>query len=190
MVSVPHAWEQEQETHARPDHPDVPSFARIGCALNIVLSPQRSAGQARYLREEGYQLPVRDEPHAASAYRRHLKASSAEEEAHRLRVTMIRPERNMPEVPRPSGVLLWCQFQLPVARRGSAPRLSRNHVFGVLYGTSREASRGSSFSADIAGGGGSVKGNTDGTDLRGQTPGVLANMAILPDFLNGWVNVI
>ena len=78
-----------------------------GCALNIVFSPQRSAGQARYLREEGCQFPVQDEPHAANACGRHLKALSSEEEAHRLRVTMIRPERNMPEVPRPS-VRVYC----------------------------------------------------------------------------------
>ena len=106
-VSVSRVSDTEQGTHARPDHPDVPSFARIGCALNIVFSPQRSAGQARYLRDEGCQFPVQDEPHAANACGRHLKALSSEEEAHRLRVTMIRPERNIPEVPRPS-VRVYC----------------------------------------------------------------------------------
>lgn len=145
---------EETGTHARPDQPDVPSFARIGCALNIVLSPQRTAGQARYLCEKGRQFLVcRTRPVPPPAPVGAVQRSWRKRETHLLRVTMMRPERNMPDVPRPSvGCQLLFRWVTGV-ERGSAPRLSRNHVFGVLYGTSRAASRGSSFSADIVGGG-------------------------------------
>lgn len=94
---------EERGTHARPDQPDVPSFARMGCALNIVLSPQRTAGQARYLCEKGRQFLVcRTRPVPPPAPVGAVQRSWRKRETHLLRVTMMRPERNMPEVPRPS----------------------------------------------------------------------------------------
>lgn len=69
-----------------------------------------------------------------------------------LRVTRIKPERNMPDAPRPSmnTIMFWfeCPTWLQMKLQG-VPLVSRYHVLGIAYGASSDASLGSSFAEDI-----------------------------------------
>jgi hypothetical protein len=71
---------------------------------------------------------------------------SERKETHRFRVTIIRPDKNMPEVLRPSAVE-W--VKLHTDARGHEPKFLRYHVPGSLNFISRDASRGSSMTLDM-----------------------------------------
>lgn len=122
-----------QDTYNKFDHPPPePSFARKGCWLIRELMPNSTAGQAKY-------LSVRNK----DTYHQWTIARSI---THLLRVTIIRPEKNIPDVLKDSKCTRMSRMRLIMILRGTrdGPFDSLYQLFGRENGTSKEASLGSS----------------------------------------------
>lgn len=86
------------KTYAKLDHPEPPSLERMGCAFSIVLIPNKTDGHARYLKSSERSFEKITQLCCQSTFTDTYQANCT----HRLRVTIIRPDKNIPEVERPS----------------------------------------------------------------------------------------
>lgn len=124
----------KSDTYAKLEYPEPPSFDLRGCALNMLFRPNRTEGHARNLTQ----------PVSHSLYSAQTAICT-----HLFLVTIINPDKNIPEVPNESAepfriVQVSRSVTQEYAEMSDAP-VSRYQVFGVVYATSSEASRGSSF---------------------------------------------